>query len=369
LFVTITCVAIVGCKRTEPPPAALSPASIEAVSAGSIQAPPDPRRELFAQAVFAIYDRARPSKEAVLHTELVLLPVAAVNVEKGAHEFGDLWRALTITQLAAADIKRLEFQDAINVIARNPTVAHILQGRLADLHVERSERERFVYDLLLQDATLLKLESSGLPTCEGTYPTATTERKNGLVQAQITTFIKDPLPDLAAHLDPQAWANSCSALSFAKTYVTALKSDGTFDVDPQTFNAKQAPAKPIGQPWTGFLFEYYLLPGVVGGYFKNILSVETASTSNSYEVKTYNLSDPIHSSIPPDPERDGGLFTDEGYALATDAGNSNVFVQAAKTLRFMSFATHSDMELADMAETALRMAGSAYVYWLCCPKN
>ena len=331
--------------------------------------PPGEDQQRFSTALFSIYHHARPA--AVTADEpgrlrLMVLGEAASIVAEDAATFGDVWRVLAITQLAAADIAK--FQDAIVRLAEDKPEAPRRLRRLLQAHpgAERLARERIVYEFLLGPQTFLTLSPTSQPDCPHTYPTVAPTHDHGVATAAVTVWVQKPLADLAANMDPQRWDNPCGKILFNATYLTDLKS-GEFEFDP-SYDAKPGTPEPVGQTWgPRYLFEYFL-PGAGSNFFKNVLRVETELRSDGYAVKLYDLENSVRTRIAPDPERDGGLLADEGMLSATVASAPWTLLQGTKTIRFDTFPSSTPAQLASDAATTLKVLGTGFAYWACCPK-
>jgi hypothetical protein len=347
---------VVACARPSPkPPPQIPP-------------PPDARQQRFTSALFSVYHSARvASGDARKSERFVPIRQAAAIVAEDAKRYGDVWRVLAITQLAAADLDG--FRQAIVTLARKKEAPRTLR-RLLKKHprADLGERERIVYEFLLGPETFLDLSPTSQPDCPSKYPTVDPTHGSGVATATMSVWVQDPLDDLASNMDPQNWDNACGSLLFNAAYLTDLKCNGTFDIDPATYNARPAMPSPEGQTWgPRYLFEHFL-PGVGSNFFKNLLSVETKRETDSFSIKFYDLEMSIRSRIAPDAERDGGLLEDSGDASALQTSSPWTLVQVSKTVRFDTFPSHTPDELADDAATTLKIMGTGLAYWACCPQ-
>lgn len=339
-----------------------------------VQPPPSPKpptaeQRRFTSAVFSIYHQARHVEAAGDSPGLLVLGQAAAIVAEGAPKFGEMWRVLSIVQLAAADVGRRDFADAIATLAGTPRLSEVLR-RLLALHprAERDERERIVYEFLLGPDTLLALSPTSQPDCPSTYPKVDADSQYGVAWATVTAFVQKPLADLAANMDPQNWANPCGKLLFNATYLTDLKGDGTFNVDPDSYDAVPGTPETEGETWgPRYLFEW-VLPGAGSNFFKTILSVTTERQADSYRVKFYDLEASLRSRLSPDSAKDGGLLVDEGAASAMPGTSPWTLIQGSKKLRIDDIWSRTPDELADDAATTLKMMGTGFAYWACCPR-
>jgi hypothetical protein len=340
----------------------------------AIPPPPSAEQQRFTAALFSIYHRARIAVGDAAETKgLVMLKEAAAIVTEDAATFGDVWRVLAITQLAAADIRNVGFRSAINTLGKNPQAAPIL-GRALAAHprAELREREQIVYEFLLGPKTFLELSPTSQPDCPSTYPTVDTTHAFGVATATMTVWVQKPLDHLAKNMDPQSWDNPCGALLFNAAYLTDLKSDGTFDVDAN-FDAAPGTPQSLGQTWgqapqPRYLFEHFL-PGAGSNFFKNILDVETERKPDSFAIKYYDLEASLQTQIAPDSALEGGLLDDSGTASVSTASAPWLLVQGSKTVRFDNvFDHHTPDQIADDAETSLKIMGTGFAYWVCCPR-
>jgi hypothetical protein len=333
-----------------------------------IPPPPDARQQRFTSALFSLYRGARVAAgDARPSDRFVPIHEAAAVVAEDAQRYGDVWRVLAITQLAAADVDG--FRDAIVTLAGKQDAARTLRLLLkAHPRADLGERERIVYEFLLGPETFLDLSPASQPDCPSTYPTVDPTHGSGVASATMSVWVEHPLNELALNMDPQNWDNACGQLLFNATYLTDRKSDGRFVIDPATHNAAPATPSREGQTWgPRYLFEYFL-PGVGGDFFKSALSVETKREADSFSIKFYDLERSIRSRIAPDAERDGGLLDDSGDGSALQSSSSWILVQLSRTVRFDRFPSHTPDELADDAATTLKILGTGLAYWACCPQ-
>lgn len=331
--------------------------------------PPTAEQRRFTSAVFSIYHQARHAEASADSRRRPALREAASIVAEGAPQFGEIWRVLSIVQLAAAGISKPDYAAAIGTLAGTSRASGVLQRLLASHpRAERDERERIVYEFLLGPDTPLALSPSSQPDCQSTYPKVDAESEHGVAWATVSAFVQKPLADLAANMDPQNWDNPCGKLLFNATYLTDLKADGTFDVDPETYDAAPGNAETEGETWgPRYLFEW-VMPGAGSNFFKTILSVTTERQADSYQVKFYDLEVSLRSRLSPDAAKDGGLLVDEGAASATPGTSPWTLIQGSKKLRIDDIWSHTPDELADDAATTLKMMGTGFAYWACCPR-
>lgn len=358
--VVLSCLLLAACRSPTPAP-----------PVPPVPPPPNQQQIRFSSALFSIYYRARLARGQVHESDrLMSLKDAASIVSEDARRFGDVWRVLAITQLAASGLERPRFRDAIKELAGTSRAPKILDEVLAGHPgAELLERERIVYEFILGPQTSLSVDPSGVPNCKHQYPAATPTHKSALASVIMTAWVEKPPADVARTMDPQSWDNACGNMFFNATYLTDLKA-GKFETD-KSYNATPGNPETVAATWgPRYLFEHFLNPGGGGGFFKNILKVETEmrSDGSAYAVKYYDLEVPIRSSIPPDPDVDGGLINDKGYLSATSGAAALTLLQGEKTVHFAAFKSHTPDQLGDAASTILKMMGNGLAYWVCCPK-